>query len=76
MSFILVTAALGCVLLSALYIVIDVIKIWDGEPFVFPGMFLSFASSDYVHFFRLIQPCRCDMGLSFYKGKELCQFPL
>lgn len=45
-SFILVTAALGYVLLSALYIVIDVIKIWDGEPFVFPGMFLSFASSD------------------------------
>lgn len=37
-SFILITASFANILLVAMYIVIDVLKWWDGTPFVFPGM--------------------------------------
>ena len=37
-SFIMVTACFAFILLSFLYLIIDVAKIWDGTPFIFPGI--------------------------------------
>ncbi|KAK3102341.1 hypothetical protein FSP39_010631 [Pinctada imbricata] len=37
-SFILVTASFAFILLCVLYILIDVSHIWDGDPFIYPGM--------------------------------------
>ncbi|XP_063419703.1 heparan-alpha-glucosaminide N-acetyltransferase-like [Mytilus trossulus] len=37
-SFILVTASFAFLLLSAMYITIDILKIWEGDPFIYPGM--------------------------------------
>ncbi|XP_050418946.1 heparan-alpha-glucosaminide N-acetyltransferase [Patella vulgata] len=37
-SFIMVTACFAFILLSVLYIVMDVLKWWKGGPFVYPGM--------------------------------------
>ncbi|XP_011410226.1 PREDICTED: heparan-alpha-glucosaminide N-acetyltransferase-like isoform X2 [Amphimedon queenslandica] len=38
LSFILVIAGLGYILLALFYFIIDVIKIWNGAPFFYPGM--------------------------------------
>ena len=38
LSFIAVMAGTGYILLALLYFIIDVKKLWMGEPFVFPGM--------------------------------------
>lgn len=37
-SFIMVTACFAFILLAILYLIIDVTKIWNGTPFIFPGM--------------------------------------
>jgi heparan-alpha-glucosaminide N-acetyltransferase len=38
LSFILVTAGTGYILLAICYLFVDVFHIWDGGPFVYPGM--------------------------------------
>ncbi|CAL1542043.1 unnamed protein product [Lymnaea stagnalis] len=38
LSYSLITASFGFVLLSALYTVTDIVGIWDGQPFIYPGM--------------------------------------
>ncbi|KAI8777362.1 heparan-alpha-glucosaminide N-acetyltransferase [Biomphalaria glabrata] len=38
LSYTLVTASFGFILLSALYVITDIISIWDGQPFIYPGM--------------------------------------
>ncbi|BFY98759.1 hypothetical protein BsWGS_01799 [Bradybaena similaris] len=37
-SFTLITASFGYVFLSGIYIVTDVFKLWEGQPFLYPGM--------------------------------------
>lgn len=34
----MVTACFAFILLAILYLIIDVAKIWNGTPFIFPGM--------------------------------------
>ncbi|XP_070210479.1 heparan-alpha-glucosaminide N-acetyltransferase-like isoform X2 [Littorina saxatilis] len=38
LSFVLTTACFAFVLLTALYVVIDMLGWWGGQPFIFPGM--------------------------------------
>ncbi|KAH9499240.1 hypothetical protein Btru_004505 [Bulinus truncatus] len=38
LSYTLITASFGFVLLSALYVITDIVYIWDGQPFIYPGM--------------------------------------
>lgn len=38
LSYSLITASFGFVLLSALYTVTDIVGIWNGQPFIYPGM--------------------------------------
>ncbi|XP_059163427.1 heparan-alpha-glucosaminide N-acetyltransferase-like isoform X2 [Physella acuta] len=37
-SYTLITASFGYVLLSALYVLTDILGIWEGQPFIYPGM--------------------------------------
>ncbi|KAL8570424.1 hypothetical protein ACOMHN_035842 [Nucella lapillus] len=38
LSFVLTTASLAFVLLTVLYLIIDRLGWWDGQPFIYPGM--------------------------------------
>ncbi|RUS78252.1 hypothetical protein EGW08_013991, partial [Elysia chlorotica] len=38
LSYTLVTACFAFILLSALYVLIDVLGFWKGQPFIYPGM--------------------------------------
>ncbi|XP_063729761.1 heparan-alpha-glucosaminide N-acetyltransferase-like isoform X2 [Symsagittifera roscoffensis] len=38
LSFVLITACLGFTILAILYIMVDVLKWWDGAPFTYAGM--------------------------------------
>lgn len=38
LSFVLVTSCFAYILLTGLYIVIDILKWWTGKPFIFAGM--------------------------------------
>lgn len=44
LSFVLATGSMAFVLLSVLYLAIDVFRIWNGSPFNYPGSF-SFINS-------------------------------
>lgn len=37
LSFILVMAATGNIFLTICYLLVDVTKVWNGAPFIFPG---------------------------------------
>lgn len=55
-SFIMVTACFAFILLTILYLIIDVAKIWNGTPFIFPGTPVCLIQTVlYVCTYKLIQ---------------------
>jgi hypothetical protein len=40
-SFIFATGAMAFILLAMCYLLIDVYGIWNGAPFIYPGMYIT-----------------------------------
>ncbi|KJE91841.1 hgsnat protein [Capsaspora owczarzaki ATCC 30864] len=54
LSFVLIMAGLGYLMLASCYIIVDVRKLWDGAPFIYPGMnsiFVYMGSELFFYYF-------------------------